>query len=71
MTVQRQGGSDVHLLVTPPSHFADTFTLTGKVVPVSLGIIQYRFVACNVFGGGGAADPDGSGGTYRRLVIFD
>jgi hypothetical protein len=72
MTLQRQGTSDAHLLVTPPSHFADTFTLTGKLDPVSLGIIQYRFVACNVFGGGGAADPDASGGgTYRALVITD
>jgi hypothetical protein len=72
LTLQRQGGPDAHLLVTPPSHFADTFTLTGKLAPVSLGVIQYRFVACNVFGGGGAADPDGSGGgTYRALVILD
>ena len=69
LTVQRQGGTDVHLLVTPPSNFADTFTLTGKVVPVSLGTVQYTFVACNVFGGGGTADPDSSGGTYRYLVV--
>ena len=69
LTEQRQGGPAVHLLVTPPSHFADTFTLTGKVVPVSLGIVQYTFVACNVFGGGGAADPDSSGGTYRYLAV--
>jgi hypothetical protein len=69
LTEQRQGGDDVHLVVTPPSHFADTFTLTGKVVPVSLGTVQYKFVACNVFGGGGAADPDSSGGTYRYLAV--
>jgi hypothetical protein len=71
LTFQRQGFNDGHLLVTPPSHFADTFTLTGKIEAVDTGTGRVKFVACNVFGGGGAADPDGGGGFYRALVIND
>jgi hypothetical protein len=59
-------GSD-HVLITPPSNFADTFTLTAKQEPLNDAVI---FVACNVFGGGGSADPDGANGAaYRYLVI--
>lgn len=55
------------VLVTPVESFADTFTLTAKVNPTTNQIV---LVACNVFGGGGSADPDGaSGGFYRYLVI--
>jgi hypothetical protein len=71
VTEQRQGFNDGHLLVTPPSHFADTFTLTGKIEAVDPGTGRIKWVACNVFGGGGSADPDGSGGFYRALVIND
>ena len=42
LTVQRQGAQRS----APPGNaalpFADTFTLTGKVVPISLGIVQYK-----------------------------
>jgi hypothetical protein len=59
--------SSDHLLITPPSNFADTFTLTAKV---DTGLDAVTFVACNVFGGGGSADPDGaSGSSYKFLVI--
>ena len=54
---------DDHVLVTARD-FADTFTLTAEP---ALGSIQ--LVACNVFGGGGAADPDSLGTLYNALVI--
>jgi hypothetical protein len=56
-----------NVLVTPPGHFADTFTITAKVDPDTTKI---AYVACNVFGGGGAADPDGAnGGWFETMVL--
>lgn len=59
-----------HLVVTPPDHFADTFTLTGKVDAVDPGTAQFIFVACNVFDAG-STDPDAGGGDYGVLMILD
>jgi hypothetical protein len=71
VTQQRQPGLSAvdHVVVTPPNHFADTFTLTGKVTAVDPGTTRFILVACNVFDAG-STDPDGSGGgEYGVLMI--
>jgi hypothetical protein len=55
-----------YVLVTPPAGFPVTFTLTAVPDPAT---DQVRLHMCNHFTGGGAVDPDGSGGTYALLVM--
>lgn len=55
-----------HVLATPPPGYTDTFSLTADPDP---GAGQVVLQLCNLFQGGGSADPDGGGGPYKVLVI--
>jgi hypothetical protein len=55
-------------IVTPPPGWADTFTLVARPAPATADAVTVSI--CNVFTGGGAGDPDGTGGgPYKLLVI--
>jgi hypothetical protein len=66
-TISVPGGinGDDHVLVTARD-LADTFTLTAEPALSSI-----QLVACNVFGGGGAADPDGALGTFYNALVIE
>jgi hypothetical protein len=55
-----------HVLGTPPPGFTDTFGLVADPNPTG-GAVSLQI--CNLFQGGGSADPDGGGGPYKVLVI--
>jgi len=56
-----------HVLITPPGDsWPDTFTATGRP---EASTNSARLSICNTFTGGGSADPDGTGGPYKVLVI--
>jgi hypothetical protein len=55
-----------HVLVTPPSTWAFTFTLVARPADTPDAV---KVSICNTFTGGGAGDPDGPGGSYKLLVI--
>jgi hypothetical protein len=55
-----------HVLATPPPGYTDTFSLTADPNPAGNAV---TLQLCNLFQGGGAADPDGGGGPYKVLVI--
>ena len=55
-----------HVLATPPPGYTDTFSLTADPNPAGNAV---TLQLCNLFQGGGSADPDGGGGPYKVLVI--